>query len=119
MDIFTARLDGTGIQQVTRTSTISEREPDWSPGGDKIAYSASVNNAPTDIYTVPASGGAASKITTRAYAYEPEWSPEGKKIAFNGSANEIYAVPAQGGSPTARCLLHGPETPLTRRMVQR
>ncbi|MDE7414453.1 MAG: peptidase S41 [Muribaculaceae bacterium] len=74
------------------------RDVKISPDGSKIAFSYK-----GDIFTVPSSGGAATRLTTDAsYESAPIWSPDGKKIAFASDRNggkDIYVIPASGGAP--------------------
>lgn len=69
-----------------------------SPDGQTIAFSYK-----GDIYTVPASGGAASPLTIHeAYDFMPVWSPDGRNIAFASDRNgnfDIYLISAYGGAP--------------------
>jgi tricorn protease len=56
-----------------------------------------------DLYTVPASGGTARKITSDiGYELFARFSPDGKNIAFTGQYDgntEVYLIPAEGGIP--------------------
>ena len=56
-----------------------------------------------DLYTVPADGGMARKLTTDAgYEMFSHFSPDGNAIAFTAQYDgntEIYTMPAQGGVP--------------------
>lgn len=56
-----------------------------------------------DIWTVPATGGKATRLTIHeAYESNPVFSPDGSHIAFSGSRygnNDIFVIPAEGGSP--------------------
>ena len=56
-----------------------------------------------DLYTVPASGGMARKLTSDAgYEMFSHFSPDGKAIAFTAQYDgntEIYTMPAEGGVP--------------------
>ena len=55
-----------------------------------------------DLWTVPVSGGVASRLTVHeGLDATPRWSPDGKFIAFSSlrSGNyDIYLIPAAGGS---------------------
>lgn len=56
-----------------------------------------------DLYTVPATGGIARKITSDiGYEMFPRFSPDGKWLAFTGQYDgntEVYLMPAEGGVP--------------------
>ena len=56
-----------------------------------------------DLYTVPANGGIARKLTTHVgMELFPRFSPDGKYIAFTGQYDgntEVYLMPAEGGVP--------------------
>lgn len=49
------------------------------------------------IYTVPASGGRASIVSTADFASHPRWSPDGKHIFFRGTGSILW-IPSDGGA---------------------
>ncbi len=57
-----------------------------------------------DLYTVPAAGGIARKLTNSdGFEMYPRFSPDGKQLAFTGQYDgntEVFLMPAEGGSPT-------------------
>lgn len=65
---------------------------------DRIVFTAE-----GDLWSVPASGGDAQRLTTHpAEESEARISPDGRWIAFIGSydsAAEVYVMPIQGGEP--------------------
>ena len=69
-----------------------------SPDGTTIAFTYK-----GDIYTVPATGGRATQITTNpAFDTEPVWSPDGKQIAFASDrmgSLDVFVVSKDGGIP--------------------
>lgn len=74
------------------------RDVKISPDGSRIAFCYR-----GDIYTVPADGGSAIRLTSQPdYESVPVWSPDGRYIAFatdrNGN-NDIYIIPSTGGQP--------------------
>ena len=73
------------------------RFPALNNDGSKIAFSFQ-----GDIWTVPSSGGKATRLTIHeAYESNPIFSPDGKKIAFSGarySNNDIFVIPTEGGT---------------------
>ncbi len=56
-----------------------------------------------DLYTVPASGGVARRLTSDVgFEMFARFSPDGKTLAFTGQYDgntEVYVMPAQGGVP--------------------
>lgn len=81
--------------------------------GDTIAFSHA-----GDLWTVPASGGAARRLTTGdGLELFPRFSPDGKWIAFTGQydgTTDVYVMPAGGGEP--RRLTWYPSTDQNERM---
>jgi hypothetical protein len=90
------------------------RQPEWSPNGLKIAYSAPNGDlAPNNvIWTVNPNGTGLFQVTSSAqnYDFDPHWSPDSAHLAFtrlkqsNQKASTSYLknvmrVPATGGSP--------------------
>ncbi|MBI1939320.1 MAG: PD40 domain-containing protein [Ignavibacteriales bacterium] len=74
------------------------RYPSLNNDGTKIAFSFQ-----GDIWTVPSSGGTASRLTVHeAYEVFPKFSPDGKKIAFSGARygnNDLCVMSSEGGLP--------------------
>lgn len=67
-----------------------------SPKGDRIAFEYK-----GDIWTVPVTGGNATRLTTRdSYEANPVWSPDGSTIAFASDRHgnlDVFTMPAVGG----------------------
>ena len=74
------------------------RQPAINNNGSLVAFSFQ-----GDIWTVPSSGGKASRLTIHeAYEGNPVFSPDGNQIAFSGSRfgnNDIFVMPTEGGLP--------------------
>lgn len=116
-DIYTQSVasDGSGSGAATVVSGANtearEFDPSWSPDGDTIAYHRchlDVSNdcdSPYQIYTVPAAGGSATRITSIATHAdtEPTWRKDGAYLVFgrrqvSDDARSIQiAQPVAGG----------------------
>ena len=74
------------------------RYPTISPDGTTIAFTYKGS-----IYTVPATGGTATRITpTDNYDLHPVWSPDSKSLAYASDRYgnfDIFTISAKGGSP--------------------
>lgn len=74
------------------------RFPSLSPDGKQIAFSYE-----GDIWTVPAEGGPARRLTVHeGYEKHAQWSPDGKSIVFQGNRfgnNDLFSIDALGGNP--------------------
>lgn len=90
-------------------------EPLWlrntaiSPDGQTIAFTYE-----GEIYTVPAAGGDAVRLTTLGYNTKPVWSPDGSKIAFASDRQgsmDVYVMSAKGGNVTRLTTNSGKEEP--------
>ncbi len=83
-------------------STLLADAPLWirdvaiSPDGNTIAFTYK-----GDIFTVPASGGDASQLTSdKAFDSKPIWTPDGRRITFRSDregSDDIFIMGANGG----------------------
>src|SRR5712691_2099741 len=120
--IVVVGADGTGSHFVVpRVSKVPEvgrclrgtcfGQPVWSPDGSRIAFVMTINGN-TDIYLMNPDGSAVRRLTTSPAEDEfPVWSPDGTTIAYDSSGStpldssgfsstqEIWSIPADGGSP--------------------
>jgi Tol biopolymer transport system component len=101
-DVFTANIDGSGLQQVT-TSTGPEFDAAWSPDGEWIVYRDSRRglNEDDEIYISRADGSEARNLSANpANDWGPDWSADGEWIVFNsdrdGSPLSGYLVRPDG-----------------------
>ncbi len=74
------------------------RFPALNNDGSQIAFSFQ-----GDIWTVPVTGGKATRLTIHeAYEAYPKFSPDGKQIAFSGARygnNDLFVIQNDGGTP--------------------
>ena len=86
------------------------RDVKISPDGSSIAFCYR-----GDIFTVPATGGKATRLTaTDDYESVPVWSPDGSKIAYASDKNgnfDVYMIDAAGGTPMRLTYNSANETP--------
>jgi len=80
-DIFTVRLDGSGLRRLTDAPSI-ETAPSYSPDGSRIVFESD-RSGTQQLYVMPAGGGEAQRISFGPGRYgTPVWSPRGDLIAF-------------------------------------
>ena len=72
--------------------------------GDKVVFTYA-----GDLWTAPADGGTASRLTAHpGLELFAKFSPDGKQIAFTGQYDgdeQVYVIPASGGEPRQLTLL--------------
>ena len=93
-DIYTVRLDGSGLRQITGTRG-REAEPEWSPSGRRIAFSyiTGPRNGVQrpDVLSVRSDGLARQIIReTPGADYTPAWSPDGRWLAVYSEGPDPY-----------------------------
>jgi dipeptidyl aminopeptidase/acylaminoacyl peptidase len=101
-DIYSVRLDGSRLTNLTRTLGEGETAPAWSWTSDRIAFIRGRGPAGQGLYTIAPEG------TDEALVFDalpdldhPAWSPDGTLIAFSADTGQVYTIPADGGEPSA------------------
>jgi Tol biopolymer transport system component len=101
-------------KQRTKTKDFSVDAFSWSPGGSKIAFSATVNpdliqGVTSDVYLLNLANDSVTKLVSQPGPdSNPRWSPDGKQIVFSSamgnttyfaSNSRLAIVSAAGGTP--------------------
>lgn len=86
-DVYSVRLDGTDLVQLTRTQEW-EHLATWSPDGSSIVYTVSTDTSddadyPSDVWLMDADGSNARRLTEwSGFDAWPVWSPDGAWVVF-------------------------------------
>ena len=118
-DIYVVGVDGTGLRQLT-TDPATDQYPQWSPDGTTIVYDNAGAREHTEdaqfsktaeIFTVPADGGAATRLTHNNWTdAAPSYSPDGKTIVFE-SLQDFSMMNADGSNERVSRIGMGGFTP--------
>jgi TolB protein len=84
-DIFVVSENGTGLRNVTRTTTLDEYDPSWSPDARRIAFAAAeAGDMFTSIFVMNSDGSSRTRLVRGGvWQRSPAWSPDGRRIAFS------------------------------------
>ncbi|MET0623842.1 MAG: S9 family peptidase [Pyrinomonadaceae bacterium] len=108
--VWVVDVQSGAARQITSGEDWNDSDPRWSPDGTRIAFvsdrtgKAFDESLNTDVWVVPAAGGALTKISDHEEEdSSPRWSPDGKSIAFVGRLRprehpKIFVAPAAGGA---------------------
>jgi Tol biopolymer transport system component len=99
-DIWTMKADGADPQRISSGNDL-DTEPAWSPDGTSIAFRRSFTAGGSDLFVVPAAGGAARQLVLAGEQRMPVWTPEGARLVFVNSATvnarpDLYSMTAGG-----------------------
>ncbi|MGC1615438.1 MAG: S9 family peptidase [Candidatus Acidiferrum sp.] len=110
--LWIVSVPGGEAKQITEGQDWDDTDPQWSPDGTRIAFvsdrtgKAYDDSHNTDVWVIPAAGGALTKISDHAFDDEnPRWSPDGKQILFAGQTAahqfpKLYVTDSAGGAPS-------------------
>ena len=103
--LWKVRTDGSGLVQLT--SGFDDRQPQWSPRGDRIVFQRQISTDNWDVMTIDVNGGNLANVTNKPSLSntDPSWSPSGDYIVYSAGGTGIkianlFVIPAAGGTPT-------------------
>jgi len=102
--IWRVRTDGTGLVALT-DGTGDDRQPNWSPAGDRILFQSSARSGNWDVWTMDPDGGTLANVTASAAEdTDASWSPDGAWIVYSSDEGalalaNLWARPSGGGPP--------------------
>jgi len=102
-DIYTARLDGGPVNQLT-DDLFFETSLSWSPDGSQILFESlrmdNLAGVTPNIYKIDSDGSNVTPLTnTEIQDSHPSWSPDGSRIAFasgRGGNLDIWTMRVDG-----------------------
>jgi TolB protein len=108
--LFTVRVDGTNLRQIT-PSAFDANDPDWSPDGALIVFQSPAEanqGGEQNIFTIGTDGTGLTQLTGglsshRGFqgTFHPSWSPDGTQLVFSHSPStagsaDIYQMNRDG-----------------------
>lgn len=103
--IFVVDLATGSRRRLTRppSGTGGDGDPTWSPDGRTLAFVRNTFGTIQDLYTVPAAGGEARRITPASRKIpDVVWSPDGRRLfytVYDAGDHRLWSIPADGGGP--------------------
>ena len=94
------RPDGSRLGRLFRPPEQGSYEPDWSPDGKRLVFSAPAHQFGDilHIFTVRADGKGLRQLTYDDHESDssPAWSPDGRYIAFIRRSTDLYVMRSNG-----------------------
>lgn len=101
-EIFTVPIEHGDSRNITQSSDAADRNPLWSPKGDKIAWFSDAGGEGYALYLADQDGLSKPSrkipIGESKLAWNPTWSPDGKHIAFVDDDVRIRVLELESGS---------------------
>ncbi|MEZ4810062.1 MAG: S9 family peptidase [Allomuricauda sp.] len=97
-NLWLIKTDGSQHQKLT-TREVNESGPQWSPSGDRIAFSSTTDEG-SEIYMYWVASGKVAKLTQLPFSPSSlTWSPNGEQLAFSMNVEQkppvIAKIPAK------------------------
>jgi len=100
-DIYTVPIENGDPRNLTQSSDAADRNPIWSPNGDKIAWFSDKGGSGYALYMADQDGLSAPTsigIGESKMAWEPTWSPDGEHIAFVDDDTRVRVIDLASGN---------------------
>ncbi|MBT2746791.1 MULTISPECIES: PD40 domain-containing protein [unclassified Lysobacter] len=114
-ELWKIRSDGAELARLTVGH--NDRQPEWSPKGDKIVFQRQLGPESWDVFTLDVATGAVFNVTNAGELFNTDasWSPSGNYIVYSSGDEDIeianvFVIPAAGGARirvTRSCGLDG------------
>jgi eukaryotic-like serine/threonine-protein kinase len=102
-DIYSQRISGRNMTNLTADFTGDDTQPSFSPDGDRIAFRSERQGG--GIFVMGATGESVRKVTD--LGFNPSWSPDGKQVvvatesitdaANRGRVSELWVIDVDTG----------------------
>ncbi len=92
-EIFTVPKENGTWRNITNTSGVADRDPIWSPKGNKIAwFSDTSGNYKLVIADQDGQNQQQITLPNPTFYFKPEWSPDAKHIAYTDTDFNIWII---------------------------
>lgn len=101
------KVRAAGGKLVQLTDGFDDRQPNWSPNGERILFQRRMLGSDDwNLYTIAADGSNLQPVTTApADDTDTSWSPDSRRVVYSSDfgdlpTSSIFTTPAKGGDPT-------------------
>jgi tricorn protease len=99
-DILTVPAKESTTRDITSTPGVMEREPAWSPDGQRIAYFSDESGSYALHISSQTGAGEVKKFplaNEATFYFQPAWSPDSKLIAFHDNKMQVWLLDTVSG----------------------